>query len=32
MPDSLLKEYESYSIKDISYMAGIPEGVELLKI
>ena len=31
MPDSLLKEYEGYPIKDIAYMAGVPEGMELLK-
>lgn len=32
MPDNLLKEYEGYPIKDIAYMAGIPEGMEMLKI
>ncbi len=31
MPDSLLKEYEGYPIKDIAYMAGIPEDMEVLK-
>lgn len=32
MPDSLLKEYKGYPIKDIAYMAGIPRGMEMLKI
>lgn len=32
MPDSLLKEYEGFPVKDIAYMAGIPEGMEMLKI
>lgn len=32
MPDSLLKEYEGYPVKNIAYMAGIPEGMEMLKM
>lgn len=32
MPDNLLKEYEGYPVKDIAYMAGVPEGMKVLKI
>ena len=31
MTDSLLKEYEGFPVKDIAHMAGIPEGMEMLK-
>lgn len=32
MPDALMKDYEGFSASDIARFAGIPEGMELLKI